>query len=84
MHNLHLLDSFFEFYHSDIKPIIELDEYLDWLNTLPINYRNTYILMDFESGKNDNAFAWNCLEKRGWFLEDFIGYCEPDENSEML
>ncbi len=39
MQNIHLIDSFFEFYHTDIKPLIEHDEYLDWLITLPEYYK---------------------------------------------
>lgn len=74
MDNLHLFDQYFEIYHNLIKHLVSIDEYLDWLNTLCDRDRKIYFKLDFSTAKNDNAFAWHCLESRNWFLDDFIGY----------
>ena len=79
MINLHLFDEYFDIYFNIIKPTTGVDEYLDFINSIPVAYREIYTSLGFEKTKSDFAFAWFCLENRNWYLQDFIGYQEPGE-----
>ncbi|HTO14288.1 MAG TPA: hypothetical protein VLZ83_00855 [Edaphocola sp.] len=70
-----ITENYYELFHNlDEEEIKEL--FLEWNNRIPAPTKLGFNKDGLEKAKSSQAFKTWCLEKKGYFLEDFLKVIE--------
>lgn len=66
-----IIKNYYELFYNLTKDEIKVF-FSEWINRLPASLKLEFNNQGLEKAKSSEAFQTWCLEKKGWFLEQYL------------